>query len=255
MSGCDACASDASLPFSFGFAFQPIVDSRADAPDIHAHEALVRGVSGEPAESVLSRVTPDLLHGFDQASRVAAVQAAAAMPLPAMLSINFQPTAVVEPALCLRSTLRAMQQHDIDPARVIFEVSEHGDRCDSRQLGRILAYYRAEGFLTAIDDFGAGQSGLLRLVELQPDYLKLDRSLVQGVAHDPARQSVLRHTVSMGADIGCTLVAEGVEALDDARWLHAAGIFLQQGYLYAQAVFGALPDVSEALLSEVRAPA
>ena len=107
--GCALCRDARPLAFDFSYAFQPIVDVQARS--VFAHEALVRGTTGEPAASVLSQVTADNRYAFDQACREKAIRIAGALDLPSHLSINFLPNAIYRPELCIRSTLQAARQH------------------------------------------------------------------------------------------------------------------------------------------------
>lgn len=107
---CVGCHDDVKLPFEFRMAFQPIVDLAAQR--IWGYEALVRGVNGESAYSILSQVTDDIRYRFDQASRVMAIETAGALfaGRDLKLSINFMPNAVYEPSACIRKSLAAAKR-------------------------------------------------------------------------------------------------------------------------------------------------
>ncbi len=107
---CPSCASGERLGFAFSYAFQPIIDLHSR--QIFAHEALVRGVGGEPAPTVLSQVTEQNRFRFDQAGRVKAIKTASRLGMQSKLSINFMPNAIYRPELCIRSTLEATRAHD-----------------------------------------------------------------------------------------------------------------------------------------------
>lgn len=123
--GCQRCKDDQLLGFDIAFAYQPIVD--LGSRSIYAHEALVRGPNGESAFSVLSQVTDANRYVFDQACRVEAIRGAAELGLKELLSINFLPNAVYQPAACIRSTFEAAQRYKFPIERIIFEVTE-GER-------------------------------------------------------------------------------------------------------------------------------
>jgi EAL domain-containing protein (putative c-di-GMP-specific phosphodiesterase class I) len=155
-------------------AFQPIFD--LERRDVFAYEALVRGPAGESAATVLASVTDVNRYAFDQQCRVSAIDWAARLGLTAAsakLSINFLPNAVYEPRACIRATLAAAVRHGLPTDRIIFEFTEQ-EALDTSHLLNILRSYKAMGFLTAIDDFGAGHSGLNLLADFQPDIVKLD---------------------------------------------------------------------------------
>ncbi|KAA2212758.1 EAL domain-containing protein [Teichococcus oryzae] len=228
-------------------AFQPILRSNAAGRRVYAYEALVRGPAGEGAGGVLGTVTEANRYAFDQACRVRAIEMAAALGLTeteARLSINFMPNAVYEPRACIRATLAAAERTALPRDRLIFEFTENEAMQDPAHLLRILACYREIGFRTAIDDFGAGHSGLTLLADFQPDAVKLDMALVRGVDQDSRRRSIIRHMVSLCADLGCDVVAEGIETEAEFRVLQDLGIMLFQGYLIGRPGFETLPRLA-----------
>ena len=104
---CSGCRDGIDFDIPFAMAFQPIVDTATGRP--FAYEALVRGIDGEGAYSVLSQVTEANRYSFDQACRVKAIETAMAagiMAGDAKLSINFLPNAVYSPMACIQLTLR-----------------------------------------------------------------------------------------------------------------------------------------------------
>lgn len=223
-------------------AFQPIVDIGQGS--VFAYEALVRGPAGEGADAVLAGVQPDERYGFDQACRVTAIESAAALDLAAggaALSINFLPNAVHEPRACIRATLQTAARVGFPMDRLIFEITEAEAVSDPEHLNRIIAYYRAMGFRTAIDDFGAGHSNLNLLTRFRPDIVKLDMELVRGIDTDSARRTLLRHCVGLCEDLGITLVAEGVETEAEFHCVADAGVTLMQGYFFARPGLASLP--------------
>lgn len=240
--GCSRCLGEQAADLDFSMAFQPIVDLAAG--EVFAYEALARGPNGEPASSVLGKVTPDNRYTFDQACRTKAIELVSRLGIgSARVSINFLPNAVYRPEACIRQTLLAADKAGFVASKIIFEVTE-GEAIDDRgHLLEIFRYYRRRGFVTAIDDFGAGHSGLGLLTEFQPDVIKLDMALIRGIDADRARQIIVRHQVAMCADLGVRVLAEGVETMAELDWLDGAGIELFQGYLLARPAFEALPGV------------
>lgn len=229
---CRACRDADALPMQITMAFQPIV--AVSSRVVFAHEALVRGAQGESAGQVLAQVTADNRYAFDQACRVRAIEQAAALALPALLSINFMPNAVYIPAHCLRATVAAATRHDWPLSSILFEVTEQEVMRDPAHLLDILRTYRDVGLKTAIDDFGAGYSGLNLLADFTPDLLKLDMHLVRGIDQDRKRQAIARHGAALALELGIAVIAEGIETADESRALQDLGIDLQQGYLFAR---------------------
>ncbi|MGQ9368346.1 EAL domain-containing protein [Azospirillum sp. ST 5-10] len=243
--GCGGRCAEA-LDLDFSMAFQPIVD--VGSGTVWAHEALVRGRQGQGAGVVLGAVTDANRYAFDQACRTKAIELAARLGMTSHLSINFLPNAVYEPAACLRATLAAAERFALPTDRIIFEVTEGERVLDRAHLQAIFAEYGRQGFLTAIDDFGSGYSGLNLLAEFRPDIIKLDMELTRGIDADPVRRAIVKGVLSVCRDLGIVPVAEGVETRDEATALGDLGVTLMQGYHFARPAFEALPPVAAAAL-------
>jgi EAL domain-containing protein (putative c-di-GMP-specific phosphodiesterase class I) len=243
MSSCSGCRDGAAFETAFSMAFQPIVD--LPARRVFAYEALVRGPAGEPAAVVLDQVTRESRYAFDQACRVKALQTAVAAGIVATgakLSINFLPNAVYSPMACIQLTLATAAQTGFPPDRLIFEFTENEEMGSPEHVEAIIDTYRKIGFSVAIDDFGAGYSGLGRFARFRPDLIKLDMDLIRGVDGDPRRSAVIAATVGMCAALDTVLIAEGVETVAEAATLDRLGIRFMQGYLFARPAFETLPE-------------
>ncbi len=244
---CARCEGE--LPFAFTMAFQPIVDLQKRC--VHAYEALVRGPNGESAGQILDQVTEPLLYRFDQACRVKAIEQASALGMQEALSINFLPNAVYEPEACIQATLQVSRRVGWPLERLIFEVVESERIQDHAHLHDIITAYRRMGFGVALDDFGTGYANLDVLTSQQPDKLKVDRQLVMGCDGDPRRQALLQALSAMAEPLDISLIAEGVETREEARWLFQAGITLQQGYFFARPALDSLAEDLEERFSAV----
>jgi len=239
-SHCEQCACGTGLDFSFSFAFQPIVD--AVNKSVFAYEALVRGVEGEGAMSVLSKVNETNRYSFDQICRVKAVKLAAKLDMQALLSINFMPNAVYKAEYCIRTTLAAAKTYNFDTRKIIFELTEGENLSSVEHLTSIIEAYQEMGFSTAIDDFGAGYSRFNIMMASPPDLLKLDMGLVRNVHDEPNKQAVVAGIITMMRQLGGRIVAEGVETPEEYFWLRSQGITLYQGFLFAKPGFECLPE-------------
>jgi len=257
---CSGCRDGNAFSLPFSMAFQPIVDVASGR--IFAHEALVRGIDGGGAANVLRAVVPDNKYAFDQACRTRALELASELALAkdgTLLSINFLPNAVYEPKACIRATLRAAKCTGFPLDQIIFEFTED-ERLETAHILNILETYRAMGFKTAIDDFGAGYSGLSLLAKFQPDIVKLDMSLIRDIDREPPKRAIVRGLVRMLRDLGVLPVGEGVETTGEYAVLRDLGIDLLQGYLLARPAFQALavpilPDLTERKPTHRRRPA
>ena len=245
--GCSRCRDLAALDFEFAFAYQPIVEFSTRS--IFAHEALVRGINGESAASVLARVNDDNRYRFDQGCRVGAVKGAAELGIRELLSINFLPNAVYEPAACIRSTFEAAVKYGFPKERIIFEVVEGEKVTDRPHLINIFEEYRRFGFTTAIDDFGAGYAGLNLLAEFQPDIIKIDMDLVRDIDTSRPKQAIVEGIVHICRQLKIRVLAEGIETRAERDCLLERGVELFQGYLFCKPAFRAIGKIDPAAWS------
>jgi len=237
-SGCTGCREETGLNFGFTMAFQPIV--HLANREIFAHEALVRGHGQEAASAMLALVDERNKYAFDQACRVRAIEMVSVLSpanRPARVSINFIPGAVYEPKTCIRRTLETAARVGMPLQNIIFEVTE-SERVEDRQhLLDIFREYRRSGLRTAIDDFGAGHSGLNLLAAFQPDLLKLDMELIRDIDQRRPARRIVQAVVEVCRDLGIQVIAEGIETDAECTALIDLGIELFQGYLFAQPAF------------------
>ena len=121
------------------------------------------------------------------------------------------------------------------------QVNFQGERIeDGPWFAEILREYRRQGFLTAIDDFGAGYAGLRLLSDFQPDLIKLDMDLVRHVDTLRPRQAIARAVIRLAQDLGIRLVVEGVETVGERDFFLHEGVTLFQGYLFSRPQFRGL---------------
>ena len=220
-------------------AFQPIV-ALAAPHAVFAIEALTRGPRGTQFED--PRVFFEYLRQTGQEARAdrrcvaAAVRAVAACDRTELprLSVNVHPSTLerdVEFPEFLAALLAAQQ---LDPSQVILEIIEESRLCSTRRLIDAVAALREVGIAIALDDVGVGRCNLKTVLDVRPDILKIDRSLVHGSAGDVPRRVVLESVQRIGDAIGAAVVAEGIEREEDAALAHSLGIAYAQGYLFAR---------------------
>lgn len=241
---CPGCRDGAAFDLEVSMAFQPIMDLETGRP--FAFEALVRGAQGQGAGWVLDQVTEANRYAFDQQCRVKAIQTAARAGLldtPARLSINFLPNAVYSPKACIQLTLATAAALSFPTDRLIFEFTENEQMVDPTHVANIVSSYQEMGFGTALDDFGAGHAGLNLLARFQPDLIKLDMELIRDLDSSLARRVIVAGVVRMCAELGITVIAEGIETEAELAALREIGVRYIQGYLFAKPAFEALPVV------------
>ena len=240
--GCRACAGDIALDFDFTMAFQPILDF--ENKRVFAQEALCRGLNREPAFEVIAQVNDGNRYKFDQMCRVKAVRLAAQLHVNSFLSINFLPNAVYRPENCIRTTIKAAHENNFPLDKIIFEITEVEKVSDNSHLKNIVVEYQRQGFKTAIDDFGAGYSGLNLLSVFQPDFIKLDMELIRNVDTSSVKQIIVKGIIHVARDLGIEIIAEGIETEGELAALHSFGINLMQGYYFAKPSFESLAELA-----------
>ena len=241
-SGCKNCRNAKGLDIGLSMAFQPIFDMRTG--QAWAYEALVRGTEGQPAAEILSAVTAENRYAFDQACRIAAIEksvAAGILQTDAKLSINFLPNAIYSPEACIRLTLQTAAEQKLPTSRLLFEFTENERMPDTSHIKNILRSYRKMGFMTALDDFGAGYAGLQLLADFQTDFIKLDMALVRNIDRDMPRRMIVDSIVKLCRRMNIAVIAEGIETPAELLAIRNLGIHLVQGFLLARPGFVKLP--------------
>ncbi|HEY1191057.1 MAG TPA: EAL domain-containing protein [Gemmata sp.] len=222
-------------------AFQPIID--LERGNVFACEALVRGAHGTSAAEVFGRVAPADRYVFDEKCRRIAVETAARLGLDVALAVNAFPNALCTDATSLVATVRAAQRSQFPLDRLIVELTEEEEVTDLGRVRDVIRAHQAQGVRVALDDFGAGHSGLNLLADITPDLVKLDMGLVRGIDASPTRRGIVRAVLSVCRDQGIGVVAEGVETVGELSALRDLGVRYVQGYLLARPAVGAIPEV------------
>ena len=218
------------------FVVQPIFTLASG--EVHGHEALVRARVGGRELSAGSLLQAAAAHeqiaAFDARARSQAiVQVYPQLPPGERLFINFSPTVIYDPDICLGATFRTCVETGADVARLVFEVTEAHAFPDLKLLRRILDGYRAQGARVALDDMGSGHTSLLYLAALQPDYVKLDRGLISGLTPADPRVPLVGAMIRYAHDLGIRVIAEGVESRAELEIVHGLGADFAQGYFLA----------------------
>lgn len=219
----------------FSFAFQPIAD--IESKSVFAYEALVRGRCNEPASAIFGAIGPKDIYRFDGEARVRAIELAALLGIETSLSLNLLPKSLDSEPDAINLTLKAAQRAGIPSKHIIIEMTEGEMLHNVAEFTVRMNDYRGQGIRFAIDDFGAGYSGLNLLAEFQPDEVKLDMHLVREIESKGPRQAIVRAVIQACGDLGIDVIAEGVESDAEYRWFKRAGVTLFQGYLFARPAF------------------
>ena len=210
---------------AFRSVFQPVV--RLDDRGVVGFEALTRfDDAASPEQRFGAAHGLGLEIELEEACLASAVTAARALPADAWLSLN------VSPSVLLGSSRLGALLTDVGRP-VIIEVTERTPITDYAAIRAALAELPARAEL-AVDDAGAGYASLRHIVELRPAYVKLHMGLVRGIDADPLRQAMVAGMVHFAREVGCHLVAEGVETTEECDALAGLGVELGQGYLFGR---------------------
>ena len=216
--------------------FQPVID--ISERRLVGYEALSRGPRLSPLENPVALFDAaaqyGLLWDLEYVTRLLAIEKAAGLGLDGKLFLNVDPRVIHDNRFNEGCTFEMLRRNGFKPSQVIFEITERTAIEDYWSFRRVLGHYTRQGYGIAIDDVGAGHSGMRTIAETNPKYIKLDMSLVRDVHTDRLKQAICRSMVELCRTTGMQLVAEGVESLDEFMALKQMDIYLMQGYLFGK---------------------
>jgi EAL domain-containing protein (putative c-di-GMP-specific phosphodiesterase class I) len=213
--------------------FQPIVELRRRR--VLGYEALSRGPAKSdyqmPRRLFEMAEEADLVFELDRKCRRRAIASAAAIPAGAKLFVNVFPSAMYDPEFQGAALVRLSESHGLTPDRVVLEITERSAIENYEVFSEALAELTQFGFSIAVDDVGAGYSGLEKIAHLNPRYLKFDRELIRSIDSSYIRREMTRALKAFADRIGSTIIAEGIERDGELQALLDLGIEYGQGYL------------------------
>ncbi|HSD28947.1 MAG TPA: EAL domain-containing protein [Vicinamibacteria bacterium] len=216
--------------------FQPIIDLQHGGR--HGFEALSRGPAGTQQHSPLNLFEAakesDLTFELDRHCRRRALRTAHDLPSPNRLFINVVPASMYDPDLQGASLIELLEGMGLSPARIALEVSERYAINNYRLFVEALETFRQLGFSIAVDDIGAGHSGLENIAHLQPRYLKFDMQLVQDIDKNPIKREMARALKTFADKMDSQIVAEGIEREGERQACVELGLHYGQGFLLAR---------------------
>ena len=213
--------------------FQPICN--ISTHQVYGFEALSRGPEHSPLYSPVPLFKTAAYEGrlseLENLCRRISIQQYKNTQLPGKLFLNISPKALLEPNHSTGLTLSIVQELGLQPSQVVIELSEQYPADDIDLLKSCLNHYRSQGFLTAIDDLGAGYSGLRLWSELAPDYVKIDRHFIEAIDTSSVKQEFVRSIIALCQNLSCKVIAEGIETHAELAILRQLGITYCQGFL------------------------
>jgi len=214
----------------FGFAYQPIV--RSGSMDVFGYEALCRPQHPEfRTPDILIRTAEEAGKTWQlgRVLRRGAMEPVSDLPGDALMFINVHPHEVEDPEfLKIEEYLRPWAD------RIAFEITERSAIRDYSRFVAALRTLRDNGFRIVIDDLGSGYASLNSLVIVEPDFVKIDMSLIRGIENNERKALLLRKLLEFAANVGIEVIAEGIETEAERDTVQDLGCRLMQGFLFGR---------------------
>lgn len=217
--------------------FQPIIDIKNNC--IYGYELLSRGLKKDgtimpPFEMFTLASESGLTFNLDRQARETAIISAARENIKEKLFINFLPSVIYNPHVCLTTTIDLINKYDFKPENITFEVVESEEIRNTDHLSNILDFYREKGFCIALDDLGSGYSSLNNLGKLHPDYIKIDLEIIRDIHKNQLNQAIFEALMAMARTTNIKVLAEGVETKEELDFVVSRGVDFVQGYYFAK---------------------
>ncbi|MCU6710467.1 EAL domain-containing protein [Paenibacillus sp. J5C_2022] len=171
------------------------------------------------------------LYALERIARERAIGGCFGLARRQKLFINVNAQIMESPEFLPGQTMSLLEEQQLDPQHVVFEITERSAIRDFNAFKRVMEHYRNQGYQIAIDDVGAGYSSLQSIVELRPDYLKVDRSIIHNVHEDEMKRHILQTLQDIACKMGVSVIAEGIEQEAELQLLREVGVHYAQGYL------------------------
>lgn len=220
--------------------FQPIFSLKTGK--VYGYEALARVKSDRelPVGMLFNKaIQEDVVSILDVACRESAVRNASIAGIRdtgAYLFINICPETLSDPSHREGITDEIIDKWGIPKDKVILEITERRAVCNSSLFHASVSYYKKRGYKIALDDFGAGYGGLGMFLSLEPDIVKIDRSLISFMDSSPVKFTIVDSIVSACNRMGVKVIAEGIEREEELYAIMSIGIELVQGYYFCKAL-------------------
>lgn len=228
--------------------FQPIIHFKTLKP--MGFEALTRGPKGTIFENPLTLFSiakeVGLIFELDRLCRRKALEFSKALPKDSHIFINTLPGTIHDPEFRGKYLHSLLKDINRKPNHIVFEINERSAIDNYENFRDAVKYYTDQGISIAIDDAGTGYSTLEAIVELKPQYLKFDISIVKGVHQHLVKQEMVKMLALFAKKINATMIAEGIESIKEFKLLKEMGIELGQGFYFAR------PQTPEALVEKLK---
>jgi EAL domain-containing protein (putative c-di-GMP-specific phosphodiesterase class I) len=216
--------------------YEPIV--QVSTRTVFGYEALARGPDGtelhSPAKLFALASEHDLIFQLDCLCRQSGLDGARDLPGGAKLFLNVRPSTIHDPNFRADALEQTLHRCELAPSDVVFEISEQESIANFDIFKEVRDYYGKLGFQIALDDVGAGHASLEAVMEIQPEFIKVDRAFCAKIDEDPGRQHLLRALQSLADRIGARIIGEGLDTLEELETLGRIGIHFGQGWLFGK---------------------
>lgn len=235
--------------------FQPIVSLRDGS--VYGHEALSRitGTSEitNPEELFQLAGAYNRLWDLELLCRTAALETAYLFmkpPYDKKLFLNVNPNVMHDVKFRQGFTKEYLQKYGITPEKIIFEITERNAIYDMNGFKGTISHYKNQNYQIAIDDAGAGYSGLNLISDINPHFIKLDINLIRGIDTDSMKFALVKSMIELSRMANIYLIAEGVETKEELATLINLGVQYGQGYFFqkpSEGISPIEPDVIDTL--------
>ena len=216
--------------------YQPIL--RMQENKIMGFEALSRGPRGsglESADSLFGAATKNnLLVELDRLCRKRALLSSGRIPSSTKIFVNTLPATMRDPQFKGRALIEFLEKAHVSPDRIVIEITEHLVIENHTVFRGTIEDFKLLGMKFAVDDVGKGYSGIDTIAKLAPDYLKIDRDLIQDVHDRKANRAMVKAIIDLARTMKAEVIAEGIEKDEEVQMLRALGVDYGQGYHFAR---------------------
>lgn len=216
--------------------YQPLVHLRNQT--VLGYEALSRGPAGtlyeSPGHLFDMAEESDLVFELDRLCRRRALSNSSGLQAPTKLFVNVLPSAMYDPDFSGRRLIEYLEVLGLSPEQIVFEITEKYAIEDYTLFAEAVRDFTEVGFSVAVDDIGAGHSGLEKIANLNPRYLKFDIHLVREIDTSYVRREMVRALKDLADKMDSTIIAEGIEREEELQTLVDLGIDYGQGFLLAR---------------------
>lgn len=213
--------------------FQPIVELATKNPI--GYEALTRGPKGTFLESPINlfslAVETNMFFELDRLCRNTSAQKAKFITKNNILFLNTDPSIIDTDYF---KNMEFLSGTTLLPSQICIEITERTSVKNFSELGSKLAYFKSMGIKTAIDDVGSGYSTLAAVAQLNPEFIKIDMSLIRNVDSDETKKNLVQVIITLAKKLNCQIIAEGIETENEYNTLLSLGVKYGQGYLFAK---------------------